>query len=95
MEEYPGRESADAPTGKRLTLIGDWRVLALSLAGLLFILLGLAVLLVPASQEGTLLLYLDPNHALHWLDVAGVLVAGLGVVLAWLGGMLWQKTLVT
>lgn len=69
----------------------DWKIVALSGAGIAFILLGLTVLALPASQEGDLVITLTPEHALHIMDIAGAFLAGLGVVLTWLGGMLWQR----
>lgn len=76
-------------------LTSDWRVVALSVAGILFILLGLIAFALPAPQEGELLLRLDSNHSVNLMDAAGLFAVGLGIVLAWLGGMLWQKGLKT
>ena len=93
MDAYPSGEFTDAPPRKQLTLTSDWRGLALNLAGGIFILLGLMIFLLDAPQEGELLLRLDANHTLRLMDAAGVFVAGLGVVLTLVGGLLWQNML--
>ncbi|MBN1920665.1 MAG: hypothetical protein JW892_05435 [Anaerolineae bacterium] len=70
---------------------GDLTIPALSAAGVCFIILGLVAFALPASYEGELLVLLTPNHSLHVMDVAGGFAVGLGIVLTWLGGMLWQR----
>jgi hypothetical protein len=69
----------------------DWRVLALSVAGIFFIMMGLVILALPSDQEGAILWQLSPEHAVRWMDVAGVFLAGLGVMLTWVGALLWQR----
>ncbi len=77
--------------GLRARFHSDWTVLALSVAGIGFMLLGLIAFALPAAYEGELLLLLNPSHSLHIMDVAGGFALGLGIVLTWLGGMLWQR----
>jgi len=36
---------------------------------------------------------LDSQHAINLMDVAGSFAIGLGVVLTWLGGKLWNRQL--
>jgi drug/metabolite transporter (DMT)-like permease len=73
------------------TTMRDWRVLALSVAGIFFIMLGLVILALPSDQEGDILWQLDPEHAVRWMDMAGAFLTGLGVMLTWVGGLLWQR----
>ncbi|MCJ7548274.1 MAG: hypothetical protein MUQ30_01155 [Anaerolineae bacterium] len=71
----------------------NWLVVALSAAGVIFILLGLLALALPTSQEGIHVWQLDSQHAIYLMDVAGSFAIGLGVVLTWLGGKLWNRQL--
>ncbi|MEA3396280.1 MAG: hypothetical protein U9R05_02330 [Chloroflexota bacterium] len=82
-----------SPAGGGLGIDGsrDWHILALSGAGIFFIVLGLAALGLPAGQEGELIWRLSPDHAVHLMDVLGAFSATLGVILTWLGSMLWQR----
>ncbi len=68
-------------------------VVALSAAGVIFILLGLLALALPTAQEGIHVLQLDSQHAIYLMDVAGSFAVGLGLVLTWLGGKLWNRQL--
>lgn len=68
-------------------------VVALSAAGILFIILGLLALALPTSQEGMHVWQLDPQHAVYLMDVAGSFAIGLGLILTWLGGKLWNRHL--
>ncbi len=71
----------------------NWLVVALSAAGVVFILLGLLALALPTSQEGMHVWQLDSQHAIYLMDVAGSFAVGLGFVLTWLGGKLWNRHL--
>lgn len=71
----------------------NWLVVALSAAGVIFIVLGLLALALPTSQEGMHVWQLDSRHAIYVMDVAGSFAIGLGVVLTWLGGKLWNRHL--
>ncbi len=68
----------------------NWLVLALSGAGVIFILLGLMALALPDTYEGFYVLQLDSQHSFHLMDVVGVFALGMGVILNWLGGALWK-----
>lgn len=68
----------------------NWLVLALSGAGVIFILLGLMALALPETYEGIYILHLDSQHSFRLMDVVGVFVLGMGVILNWLGGALWK-----
>ncbi|HNT77329.1 MAG TPA: hypothetical protein PKH77_20130 [Anaerolineae bacterium] len=68
-------------------------VVTLSAAGVLFILLGLAALALPATQEGVIILQLDGAHTLNSMDIVGMFAVGLGVVLTWLSGKCWTRQL--
>ncbi len=68
-------------------------VIALSAAGVGFILLGLFVLALPTPHEGTFVWQFDRGHALYLMDVAGIFIAGVGVALTWLSGKLWSRQL--
>jgi hypothetical protein len=69
----------------------DWRVLALSAAGIFFIALGLVIFALPDDQEGAILWQLGPEHAFRVMDLAAAFTTALGVALTWLSGMLWQR----
>ena len=73
-------------SGKRSIL-----VIAMSAAGVLFILLGLSGLALPQSQEGVRLWQLDSEHAVHLMDLAGTFALGIGLILTWLGGKYWNR----
>ncbi|MGC9468300.1 MAG: hypothetical protein ACP5HS_06905 [Anaerolineae bacterium] len=70
-------------------------VVAVSSAGVLFILLGLLALALPPSQEGVELWQLGPLHAIYLMDAAGAFALGLGVALTWVGGKLWNRQLLS
>ena len=82
-----------SPAGGGLGIDGsrDWHILALSGAGIFFIVLGLAALGLPADKEGELIWHLGLDHAVHLMDALGAFSATLGVLLTWLGSMLWQR----
>jgi len=89
-------ERAASSTARRKLKVStqtDWRVLALSVAGVFFILLGLIAFSLPNDQEGDLLLPLSTAHAVHLMDFAGLFTAGMGVMLTWLGGRVWKRQL--
>ena len=68
-----------------------WLVIALSGAGVLFILLGLMALALPDTYEGAYVWQLNSEHTFYLMDVVGVFVLALGVILNWLGGALWKS----
>lgn len=71
----------------------NWPVIALSGAGVVFMLLGLLALAMPTAQEGMHIVELDQEHALYFLDIAGGFVILFGLLLTWLGGQLWSRQL--
>jgi cytochrome c biogenesis protein CcdA len=73
----------------------NWPVIAISGAGVAFILLGLLALALPPAQEGIRLWQLDHQHAVYQMDVAGSFALGLGMALTWLGGKLWNRQLLS
>ncbi len=93
MVEHINRRPAGTAAFPRLTrhTDKDWYVLALSGAGSCFILLGLIALALPSAYEGPLLYRLGPEHAIRLMDVAGMFGTGIGVMVSWLSGMLWQR----
>lgn len=86
-----GPSRSSARRGVSRAIDKDWRVQALSIAGIFFIMLGLAALALPASQEGEVLWVITPEHSLRMMDALGSFAAGLGVLLTWLGGLLWRQ----
>ncbi len=68
----------------------NWLVLLLSAVGVVFILMGLMALALPETHEGIYLLQLDGQHSFRLMDVVGIFALGIGVILNWLGGMLWK-----
>ncbi len=72
---------------------GHWGVTAISAAGIMFMILGLTAVALPAPQEGAQLLQLDSQHAVNVMDVAGSFVLGLGLILTWIGSRLWNRHL--
>lgn len=97
MDEYGYRGFAGSSARGELVIQPQggphWGVLSLSAAGIIFILLGLLILALPAAQEGALIWELDTMHAIRLMDVAGVFTIGLGTMLTWLSGQLWQRQL--
>ena len=71
----------------------NWLVIALSGAGVGFILLGLLALALPTAQEGMRIVQIDKEHTLYLLDIAGGFVIMFGLLLTWLGGQLWSRQL--
>ncbi len=69
----------------------NWLVIALSGAGVLFILLGLMALALPDTYEGIYVWQLNSEHTFYLMDIVGVLVLLLGVILNWLGGAFWKS----
>jgi hypothetical protein len=69
----------------------SWLVIALSGAGVLFILLGLMALALPETYEGSYVWQLNSEHTFHLMDIVGVFALALGVILNWLGGTLWKS----
>jgi len=70
-------------------------VIAMSAAGVLFILLGLTGLALPQAQEGVRLWQVDTEHAVHLMDLAGTFALGVGLALTWLGGKYWNRQVLT
>jgi len=69
----------------------NWLVIALSAAGVLFILAGLMALALPEGYEGLYVWQLNSEHTFHLMDIVGVFALALGVLLNWLGGALWKS----
>ena len=92
MEHYAGRGFAGPAAGRKLRAptLYNWPVIALSGAGVAFILLGLLALALPAAQEGARIWQLDSGHTVYLMDLAGAFALSMGVVLTWLGGKLWS-----
>jgi hypothetical protein len=91
MDHYVGRGFAGPTPRRKLrsSTPDNWPVMALSGAGVTFILLGLLALALPTAYEGAQLWQLDSGHAIYLMDLAGAFALGMGVVLTWLGGKLW------
>jgi hypothetical protein len=68
----------------------NWLVIMLSGAGVLFILMGLMALAVPTTYEGMYIWQLDSDHTFRLMDAVGAFALAIGVVLTWLGGVLWK-----
>ncbi len=92
MDHYAGRGFTGPAAGRKLraSALYNWPVMALSSAGVTFILLGLLALALPTAYEGAQLWQLDSGHAIYLMDLAGAFALGMGVVLTWLGGKLWS-----
>jgi hypothetical protein len=65
-------------------------VVALSGAGVVFILLGLMALALPTAHEGAYIWQLNGQHTFYLMDIAGSFAIGFGVILTWLGSRLWK-----
>jgi hypothetical protein len=72
---------------------GNGLVIAVSAAGVFFILLGLLALALPTPFEGPQLREFDSQHAIYLMDAAGIFVLVLGLVLTWLGSRIWHRYL--
>ncbi len=68
----------------------NWLVMALSAAGVIFILLGLMALALPTTYEGFYIWQMDSEHTFRLMDAVGAFALGLGVILNWLGATLWK-----
>lgn len=93
MERPFNRGFAGSAASGKLTALPqqEWAVIALNGAGVLFILLGLLALALPAAQEGAQLWQISHQHALYLMDVAGGFAVGMGLMLTWLGGQFWKQ----
>ena len=69
----------------------NWRVLILAALAVLLLTLGLIALILPSDYEGEPLYQLDENHTIRTFDALGGLLLGLGCVIAWTAGILWQR----
>ena len=69
----------------------NWLVIALSGAGVLFILLGLLALALPDTYEGAFVWQLNSEHTFYLMDIVGMVGLALGVILNWLGGAFWKS----
>ncbi len=92
MDHYVGRGFAGPAAGRELRspTSYNWPVMALSGAGVAFIFLGLLTLALPPALEGARIWQLDSDHAVYLMDLAGAFAIGMGVVLTWLSGKLWN-----
>jgi hypothetical protein len=69
----------------------QWRVIILAVLAIALQLIGLLALTLPDSLEGPVIYAIDEGHAVSALDGVGVLLLGLGCVIAWGAGMVWQR----
>jgi hypothetical protein len=69
----------------------QWRVIILAVLAIALQLVGLLALTLPDSVEGPVIYVIDEGHAVSALDGVGVLLLGLGCVIAWGAGMVWQR----
>ena len=69
----------------------QWQVILLAALGVLLLVAGLVVLILPDSYEGPEFYYFDEQHAVRALDVLGMLLLVLGSAVAWSAGGLWQR----
>jgi hypothetical protein len=69
----------------------QWRVVVLAALAVLLQLVGLLALTLPESYEGPVLYVFDEQHAVFALDGVGVLLLGLGCIVAWGAGALWHR----
>ena len=68
-----------------------WRVLVLASLAVLLQLAGLVALTLPTPFEGAILYMLDEQHSISRLDGIGVLLLGLGCLIALSAGLAWQR----
>jgi drug/metabolite transporter (DMT)-like permease len=69
----------------------QWQVILLAALGVLLLVVGLALLILPAPYEGPEFIHLDEQHAVRAIDALAVLLLILGCALAWSAGGLWQR----
>ncbi|MFO7743203.1 MAG: hypothetical protein R6X31_12910 [Anaerolineae bacterium] len=69
-----------------------WRVIALAALAVLLLLAGLAALIVPEEHEGPEIYRIDGTYVIRSLDVVGAALLLAGCAVAWLAGLIWQRT---
>lgn len=69
----------------------QWQVILLAALGVLLLVAGLGMLILPASYEGPEFYRFDEQHAVRALDALAVLLLILGCAVAWSAGGLWQR----
>lgn len=69
----------------------EWQVILLAALAVLFLLGGLAALILPDPYEGPVFYRLDELHSIRAMDVLGVVLLALGCAVAWSAGALWQR----
>ncbi|MEE8389496.1 MAG: hypothetical protein V3S14_01695 [Anaerolineae bacterium] len=69
----------------------QWQVILLAALGVLLLLSGLVVLILPDPYEGPEFYRFDEQHAIRALDALGLLLLVLGCAVAWSAGGLWQR----
>jgi drug/metabolite transporter (DMT)-like permease len=68
-----------------------WRVILLAALAVLLLLAGLVILILPDPYEGPMVKQIDEDHAIHAIDLLGLVLLILGSALSWSAGALWQR----
>jgi drug/metabolite transporter (DMT)-like permease len=69
----------------------QWQVILLAALGVLLLVAGLVILILPDPYEGPEFYQLDEQHTIRALDALGMLLLALGCAMAWSAGGLWQR----
>jgi len=69
----------------------QWQVILLAALGVLLLVTGLVILILPDPYEGPEFFHFDEQHAIRALDALGTLLLVLGCAVAWSAGGLWQR----
>ncbi|MCP4541649.1 MAG: hypothetical protein GY832_31335 [Chloroflexi bacterium] len=69
----------------------QWQVILLAALGMLLLVVGLVILILPDSYEGPEVIHLDEQHAVRALDALAGFLLILGCAVAWSAGGLWQR----
>ncbi len=71
--------------------MNGWSILLLSTLAFVSLVAGLLVLAVPDSLEGQTLYAIDNQHSVRVLDGVGLALLSVGMLMAWGGGVMWQR----
>jgi drug/metabolite transporter (DMT)-like permease len=71
----------------------QWRVILLATLAVLLLLAGLVILILPDPYEGPMVKQIDEDHAVHAIDLLGLVLLVLGCALSWSAGALWQRSM--
>jgi drug/metabolite transporter (DMT)-like permease len=69
----------------------QWQVILLAALGVLLLIAGLLILVLPDAYEGPEFFRFNDLHTIRALDFLGLVLLILGCGLSWSAGILWQR----